>query len=136
MTQKLADIGQEIRNQDNRGTDAPIFIVQQKRRIYGLTDDYSDQYDWFDGADELPTQDEQEKLDEIHLKDSAIIDGVQWRRVYYIDIWEFVTACFTEKGCEDYIAINGHNLNEPRIYADGSYRNAEFREVRKYLMSL
>ena len=30
----------------------------------------------------------------------------------------------------------GHNLKEPRIYAYGSYRNAEFIALRKWLMSL
>jgi hypothetical protein len=40
--------------------------------------------------------------------------------------WEFVTGCLTEQGCKDFIACNGHNLNEPRIYAYSAYRNAEF----------
>jgi len=30
----------------------------------------------------------------------------------------------------------GHNLNEPRIYATGSYRNNEFRAVRNFLVEL
>lgn len=57
-------------------------------------------------------------------------------RLAVFDVWEFVTACFTEKGCKDYLAVNGHNLTEPRIYAAGSYRNEEFRTVREYLLGL
>jgi hypothetical protein len=61
-------------------------------------------------------------------------DGV--RRLGYIEVWEFVTGCLTEQGCKDYIACNGHNLREPRIYAYGAYRNAEFIALRKWLMGL
>jgi hypothetical protein len=50
--------------------------------------------------------------------------------------WDFVTACFTEQGCKDYLARDGHNLKEPRIYAAGSYRNSEWQAVRNYLAAL
>jgi hypothetical protein len=56
--------------------------------------------------------------------------------VGYIDRWEYVTACFTEKGCQDFIAIEGHNLGETRIYADNSYRNNEYREIRDFILSI
>lgn len=50
--------------------------------------------------------------------------------------WCYVTACFTQGGCEDYIRINGHNHGEVRIYADGSFRNEEYQIVRQFLMEL
>ena len=59
-----------------------------------------------------------------------------WERVGYLDIWEFVTACFTREGCEKYIESNGYNLNSPRIYVASAYRNQEFISVRKMLKSL
>lgn len=108
----LARIGDLLRTQDNRITNAPIFVVQQKRRIYGISREYTDDFEVITG-DYGPT-----------------------RRVGYLDTWEFVTACFTEQGCKDYIALNGHNLKEPRIYAEGSFRNHEWRAVRDYLMSV
>jgi hypothetical protein len=49
----------------------------------------------------------------------------------------FVTTCFTEAGCNDYIRLNGHNhRGKLRVYADSSYRNEEFRAVRAFLMGL
>ena len=74
-----------------------------------------------------------EELEELD-KDGSVPSG--WERSYYRDRWEFVTACFTEQGCKDYIAANGHNLTEPRIYAYGSYRNNEFRAVRSALTGM
>lgn len=55
--------------------------------------------------------------------------------MFYVDQWEFVTVCFTEQACEDYIASNGHNLNEPRIYAASAYGNREMIAIREMLKS-
>lgn len=132
----LEPIGQEIRTQDNRATDAPIFIVQQKRYIYGMDPAYGaeDKLVWlFDG--ELETDgDEIDRLNKEYARTGR--EPGNHTRTSYIQIWEFVTACFTQKGCEEYIRVNGHNLKEPRIYAEGSYRNEEFRKVREALASL
>ena len=54
-------------------------------------------------------------------------------RTGYIDIMEFVTACFTEKGCAEFIRVNGHNLTDPDIYAYSGYRNQEWIDLRKFL---
>ena len=120
---EIAKIARNLHTQDNRITYNPLFAVQQKRRIYGLDVGYCDNAEWIlDGETWTPEDGEEPPADA--------------RKVGYIDIWEFVTGGFTEQGCKDYIAANGHNLREPRIYAYGSYRNAEFIALRKWLMSL
>lgn len=132
MTAALQAIGEQIRIQDNRATDAPIFIVQQRKRVYGLSLDYSDEYVWIDVANGCEEVDSEEAA----RLDSGEEVSEDCKKVGFIDIWEFVTACFTEKGCQDFIALNGHNLTDPRIYAAGSYRNIEYRTVRDYLKGL
>lgn len=47
--------------------------------------------------------------------------------------FKFVTACFTEIGCQRYIAANGHNLNKPRVYVASGYRNEEWEIMREHL---
>lgn len=115
----IARIIESLHTQDNRITANPLFAVQQRRRIYGLDADYRDGVVWVD--------------DEGNETDADVADS---RELGYVDRWEFVTGCFTEQGCKDFIACNGHNLNEPRIYAYGSYRNAEWAALRDWLMSL
>lgn len=115
----IARIIESLHTQDNRITESPLFAVQQKLRVYGVDADYRDGFEYANEVGE--TCEEGDK--------SA-------REVGYVDHWEFVTGCLTEQGCKDFITINGHNLHEPRIYAYGSYRNAEFIELRKWLMSL
>jgi len=133
----LIALGKTIAAQDNRATDAPIFIVQQKRS-YVTEEGYNDsRYEWREtesGDYSGPDDEELVQLDKFYANEGHEPKG--WKRYAIMDVWEFVTACFTEQGCKDYIAINGHNLKEPRIYAEGSFRNEEFRSLRKMLIAL
>jgi len=131
---RMREIGHLIATQDNRITDQPMFIVQQKQCIYGVDEGYTDLYHWChkDGegiADAVLAA----RLEE---KEGAGRSTGKWEKIGYVEIWEFVTACFTEQGCIDYLRRNGHNLKETRIYAEGSFRNEEFRAVREFLMRL
>lgn len=107
--EKLRSIRENLNTQDNRATHIPIFAVMQKRRIYGLKRSYCDDT-------EIVTDD----------------DGTR-RKVRYVEVDEFVTACFTEHGCKDYININGHNLKKPFIFVFSGYRNAEWEFLRDTL---
>lgn len=136
VPEELAAIGHLIATQDNRITDQPMFLVQQKRRVYGFDPDYCDNVVWLQSEHDYEEADEQEAERLASEYHETCREPQGWVRTGYKDEWEFVTACFTEQGCKDYIDCNGHNLKEPRIYADGSYRNAEFRTLRNWLMSL
>lgn len=132
---RIAEIGHLIRTQDNRITDAPLFIVQEQKRTYGFDPAYSDKAVWLDCEGGEVDAAEQTRLEGLH-DDGEDIPG-DYTRTAYQDTWHFVTACFTEKGCNDYIARNGHNhRGKLRVYADSSYRNEEFRAVRAFLMGL
>ena len=133
---KLKEIGLLIRTQDNRITDAPIFIVQQIKRTWGFDSEYSDDYIWVENDTGDYDEADPEKVEELEALDSAYEFTPGWEKYYYQDSWEFVTACFTESGCQDFINRNGHNLHSPRIYAESSYRNDEWRTIRDFLISL
>lgn len=126
----LKEISNQIRTQDNRATSDPIFIVQQRHRIYGVDSDHCDVAVWVDeDGNEVP----EEEFFDLEEYQSGQECESGWCRVGYLDRWEFVTACFTEEGCKQYIKVNGHNLTEPRIYAASAYRNDEFIVVREWL---
>lgn len=129
----MASIGRAIATQDNRITDQPIFIVQQKR-TYPAHPDYDNNGIAWVGPDGEAGPDQHAQLEAAYGTYDREPDG--WTRVAIRHHWEFVTACFTEQGCKDYLAANGHNLCEPRIYASSSHRNEEWRSVRKHLLDL
>ena len=136
MKEELISIGNSIVTQDNRITDSPIFIVQKLIMDFGYDSDYADDYHWVEteSGEHITASDHQSKKLDL-LEDSGRDTG-KWIKVFYKERWEFVTACFTEQGCKDYLKINGHNVGQTRIYADGSFRNQEFRNVRDYLISI
>lgn len=126
----LSAIGEFIRTQDNRITSHPVFVVEQQRTIYAVDTDYdTDGFDWLDG-DGVVSEAMARRLEKLH---QAGGDTGKYRRLGYKHYWEFVTACFTEQGCKDYLAVNGHNLKEPRIYVYSAYRNAEWIMLRDFL---
>lgn len=130
----LQRLGELLRTQHDRATSYPMFIVQEKKRIWGMSADYSDEYEWH-AEDDPEHVAEGVELAGLEALDRKHEETPGWEKVYYVDHWEFVTACFTEQGCVDYIASNGHNLNEPRICAASMYRNAEMIKLRDLLKS-
>ena len=134
MNNSLQAIGERLRTQDNLCTDAPIFAVQQKIRVYGVEDGYAEGHIWIDDDrdHEEVSELKARRLDllQYHFRDFP--DHYKW--VGYVEQWEFVTACFTMEGAQEHIRINGHNLRESRVYAYGSFRNPEYRAVRDALM--
>lgn len=129
---RCAEIGRTIATQDNLATKLPMFIVQQARRISGVEEGFTETFHWVNSDGERVGDDE--------LASAQHLDDLPWRdgyyRVGYVKIWEFVTACFTRVGAENYIAANGHNLTEPRIYVETGFRNREWETVRDHLLSM
>ncbi|HIB4660721.1 TPA: ead/Ea22-like family protein [Klebsiella quasipneumoniae subsp. similipneumoniae] len=129
---ELYTIGELIRTQDNRITDQPMFVVFQKREIIGSDGHSPSRICWvWDG----------EEVSELRAKrlEALYQDGRDTRgydRYAMQEVDEFVTACFTEHGCKDYLRQNGHNLRLPYIYACGSFRNNEYQLVRNWLAGI
>ena len=74
-----------------------------------------------------------QEVDEEDVK--QLDDSDEWERVGFIDIYEFVTPCFTQKAADEYIAGNKHNLTDPRVYVESAHRNREWQYIREALMN-
>jgi len=134
----IPTIATNLRTQDGRMTSNPIFVVQQKRRICGLSEYYSDDYVWVNNDSEEVDEEKAAELEEADDRDT-FQDGFTtkgYRKVYYRDEYVFVQPFFTEQGAKDYLAINGHNLREPRIYVESGYRNEEWEMIRAHFVGL
>ncbi|CNH97200.1 hypothetical protein [Yersinia intermedia] len=133
----LFEIGELIRTQDNRITDQPFFAVMVKREIISSEDHDYDRICWVENqsGDYCEATDTQHRrLEAIYQAKYEVREG--WDRYAMKEIDVFVTGCFTEQGCKDYICRNRHNMNKPFVYAFGSYRNNEYQVVRNFLQSL
>lgn len=130
------EIGKLICTQDNRITDQPIFVVEKSIMIITDPDYGYDACEWINtesGDYEKADCDAENSLEDMEANG---VDTAEWKKFYLKEVWEFVTACFTEQGCKDYLNENGHNIGKSRIYAYGSYRNKEYQAVRNHLISI
>ena len=137
----LKAVSSNLRIQDNRITKHPLFVVQQRHRQLGFDPAYvlmDDEIAWGDNCNdnEPAFKGEPEWAEaEAHYQEHGD-EPNGWTRTGYKNEWQFVTACFTEQGCKDYIEANGHNLNEPRIYAESAHRNLEWQRLRELLLQV
>jgi hypothetical protein len=135
---EIEDISNLIATQNNRCTDQPMFIVQERIRDYGYDHNYADEYVWLNAKEEHREATHVERAGLDSLDESDRYTPPEWEKVYYKDRWQFVTACFTESGCKEYIVMDGHNhggAGNLRIYTCSSHRNHEFQTVRNFLLS-
>jgi hypothetical protein len=131
----LKKLAHELNTQDNRITANPLFCVEQKRRVYGLGHEYTDNFihQWKDDPGYFwETEKEALKaLEEGGYGEENYDDYID--KVGYYEYWDFVTAHLTEKAAQRYINENKHNLNEPRIFVSSQHRCHEFNDVVEYL---
>jgi hypothetical protein len=132
LNDKLAAIGERLRTQDNRITENPMFCVQIKKRDVGYDSAYASNTCWHDAAGEETIYDDD--------PDFKQPEGDHWDEFGYVDRWETVMVAFTEKGCEDYLRLNGHNdkrkahNGEVRIYVESFNRCEEMIAIRQALI--
>lgn len=131
----LASIGERLRTQDNRITQNPMFCVQILQRDVGFDIGYSDNKCWWHSADlEAVYDDDPDFKGE---PEDTEFDGP----FGYKDRWETVMVAFTEKGCEEYLELNGHNdrrrafRGKVRIYVESFNRCPEMIAIREFLLA-
>ncbi|WP_370607460.1 ead/Ea22-like family protein [Citrobacter meridianamericanus] len=132
--ESFSAIGKNILSQDNRITSDPMFCVYQKREIVVDADYDYDRIVWIDEDGNEANERQRMRLELLH--ENFREPPEKWRRVALKEIDDFVTCCFTEQGCKDYLACNGHNLRLPFIYVKSGFRNAEFISVRNWLAGI
>lgn len=131
----MADIGKLIRTQDNRITDQPMFVVEKSTMVITDPDYGYDDEEWINVESGDYQEADETKSRRLDALENGCRDTGDWKKFYLKETWEFVTCCFTEKGCKDYLLANGYNIAKSRIYAYGSHRNNEYRTVRNMLIS-
>lgn len=135
----ITEIGALLKTQYNRITAEPIFMVQERHRVYGMDPGYSEDYQWeeVESGDFVHATPEQaaelDRLLRAHLP--TYIDDVEFDQVWYTDIWVNVQPFFTEAAAQEWITRNQHNYEHPlRIYAKSAHNNPEWKAIRKWLM--
>lgn len=128
----IQEIAQRVATQDNRATAEPIFAVMQKREMVTLEGHDHDRIVWVNTECGDYTEASRQKARHLEKKFRNDDETPGWARYAVKEVDQFVTACFSEEGCKDYLRRDRHNLRKPFIYAFGSYRNAEWHNIIKF----
>ena len=140
MEKEIERIKDQMLTQDNRSTAYPIFIVVEKRKIYGVTYANSDgreriEEDWYDG--ELCESCEAKLEDGFTLDDDCNDCPDSAFRYYRTeeDVPNLRAGFFfTAEACDAHIQANRHHYDDTaKSYAISAYHNQELQAVMKYL---
>ena len=67
-------------------------------------------------------------FDDVHYENKV------YRRLAYVEINRFRTACLTMDAAKDYIRDNAHHLREPFVFVESLHRNPQMIAIRRHLM--
>lgn len=136
LISQLKPIGVRLLAQGGRMTADPLFCVFEKREVVADEAYDYDRIIWADAEmdNEEVSETKRRRLELLH-DDCRDIDD-RYQRLAIKEIDSFVTACFTDQGCKDFLAIQGHNLRKPFTYATSLFRNEEMKALRAAMMEL
>lgn len=86
-------------------------------RDYGYDPRHTDDHCWLDDEGDEVSPAKARKLEAKY--DDTLEEPDGYTRTAYRDRWEFVTACFTEQGCKDFLRPDGHTPAVPLLAAGG-----------------
>ncbi|WP_027178802.1 hypothetical protein [Maridesulfovibrio bastinii] len=127
----LSTLRKELQTQDNQCTAEPIFLVEEKKRVYGFDPIYSEETVFVDienGGNEVD-------LEEYGLTYEEALNENGLTECGYADEWNFVNAHFSDRSAKEYIEKNGHrHSGELRVMVDTMLRCPEMIAIRKALL--
>lgn len=153
---ELLETSRLMRTQDNRGTQYPLFVVQEELEVgkpdgcgensQYWSDEYAtltvEQYDELERAQDGFTHDTdvvKDALEAIGVESVDDIDLGDWRKVDY-DIEPTISDragfFFTEAACELHIRQNHYHYTKPRSYVISAWRNPEMVMVMQTILML
>lgn len=137
--EELKQLKHELETQDNFCTAEPIYLVQSKRRIYGLDAAYADADSrvWLDDAEGIEASEFEAAV--LDTEDEEIIsfwglDEDSYTLTGYVDVWEFVASFLAMRAAEEFVHARRHSGSELRITVESGIRNPEWRKLRQHFL--
>ncbi|HEY0161392.1 MAG TPA: hypothetical protein VGB69_01830 [Edaphobacter sp.] len=132
----LIAMREQLATQDNACTAHPIFIVYNRKRLYGMDPDFGEDnnYAWINADGDFEESDERQKLIFDRYFNRYNRWPLGWEKRHFVEIDEFVTCTFTRAAAEEFVRRRSHNYRHLHVYVDSLHRNPEMIQVRQALM--
>lgn len=127
------ELKERIDNNDNRCTAKPyLLLLQEKNYMYSSDGDYGGEEVFFLKYEEDDPR-EFSSLDELkdYFRSEYMDQGVkfQYKRLWKREYYDTNNVFLTDKGYEDHLAINKHNLISPKSFGIHAFRNKEIASL-------
>lgn len=157
----LKETSKLMREQSNRHTQYPLFIIQNFEEVVkaescgglmkhvsydGENELTSEQYQAIEELQNLDPEDEvdafmEEVADELgtDIEDLKDWDLYDFREIEFDEEYVYDDAAgvfFTEKACHDHIEANRHHYTKPRSYVISAWRNPEMVATMQMILKL
>lgn len=162
----LLETSKLMREQDNRSTQYPLFVVHEKiertvadgrgdKSVYIHYDggDYSEisveqydileeEYSNFNGynSEEFESTEEAAKvMEELRIESIEDFNPDEWEKIEISVEWEMSDRAgffFTEKACHEHIEQNNYHYTQPRSYVISAWRNPEIVATMHMILKL
>lgn len=136
----LSEIGKKMISQNNRMTQYPLFVVQEKYEFFVGSDGNWDGYHRKGDHDSELFCDSCKKIRDDGGEVPDNCNGCESECFWHyeeIDLFRLEAGVFfTAEACEEHIRLNNYHYNQPRSYAISAWRNEEMQSVMQYLCTL
>lgn len=125
------ELKERISNNDNRMTASPyLLLIQEKRYMYSSDGDRGGERVFILDEDE-PKEFKSIKEMKEYFKEAyhGTSKRFSYKELYKREYFETVNVCLTDKGYEDHLVMNRHNLSEPRTFGIHAWRNNEIKSL-------
>lgn len=138
----MDSIANELKTQDNRITDSPIFLVYYWEKV-PTDSEYSDDYYYQECADDYCAFDTIGEVYEYHgdpkpdeLDEDDMLDKYDCiSKIAYIKKKVFLQPFFTEKAANAYMKRMEHRYKGMFTYVDSLNDNPEMKAIRNFLLN-
>lgn len=124
-----------MKDQDNYATKHPMYVVQQRRRIYGMDRNYADHIAFMYEGEEITNTEDPDCNEELEGFKKEFEDP-HIDEVGYIETWEFLQPFFSERAALNFIDNNQHRYEPLRLFVDSGHRNYEWQMIQEILESM
>ena len=132
--QFLRELAHELKTQDNACTADPVYLVMEKRRLYGVAPEFYEDAGLAVYRDEITLHEGEEGYEEA-LNDMTLDgDGYQ---IHWISQDVPVAFFLTRKAAQEYVDTQSYRHRyELFVWVDSAVRNFEIKALRKAVMEM
>lgn len=129
------ELQKRISENDNRSTARPYLLLLNKKHKISADEDFSDEFEYVEHVtgDYLSFNTFEEAYsylrNDYYFDDDFVLKDGDIKKWYYQEVQETVNVFLTDKGYQEHMTVNHHNIGEHDTYGIHAFRNKEIASM-------